>query len=149
MTDSVADLPRSDAGATPPDRGRVVPASASHRTRQGAEYSPGVSAESVGAQALWLGTVSLPPGGRTRAHVHERHETAIYMLSGEAVELWTGDRLQHRDAARPGDYLFIPANVLHVAVNRGAAPALFVVARSEPTAHESMVLRPEMDAAVP
>jgi uncharacterized RmlC-like cupin family protein len=50
---------------------------------------------------------------------------------------------------RPGDYLYIPANVLHVAVNRGSEPAVFLGARNEPTAQESVVMHPEMDANVP
>jgi uncharacterized RmlC-like cupin family protein len=71
------------------------------------------------------------------------------MLSGDELELWTGDQLQHRDVVRPGDYLYIPANVLHVAVNRGSKPAAFLGARNEPTAQESVVMYPEMDAKVP
>jgi uncharacterized RmlC-like cupin family protein len=63
--------------------------------------------------------------------------------------LWTGDALERQDIVRPGDFVFIPANVLHVAVNRGSQPAVFVGARNEPTAEESVVLRPSMDAAVP
>jgi uncharacterized RmlC-like cupin family protein len=71
------------------------------------------------------------------------------MMSGEMLELWTGDKLEHRDQVRPGDYVYIPANVLHVAVNRGATPAVFMGSRNEATAQESVVLRPEMDARVP
>lgn len=65
------------------------------------------------------------------------------------MELWSGERLEHRGVARPGDYLFIPANVPHVAVNRGATPAVFVGVRDEPTAQESLLMRPELDARVP
>ncbi len=66
------------------------------------------------------------------------------------MELWTGEQLEHRDVAYPGDYLFIPANVPHVAVNRNeTAPAVFVGVRNEPTAQESVVMRPELDARVP
>jgi len=98
---------------------------------------------------LWLGFVSLAPGQRTRAHVHERHETALYMMSGPGVELYTGPLLDRRDVVRPGDYLFIPAGLLHVAVNRGEEPALFIGSRNEPTAQESVVLYPDMDNRVP
>ena len=90
------------------DRGRVVKGGAGYRAEQGSDYLPGISAETVGSQALWLGIVTLPPGQRTKAHVHERHETAFYMMSGDEVELWTGDGLQHCDRVQPGDYLFIP-----------------------------------------
>jgi uncharacterized RmlC-like cupin family protein len=127
----------------------VVKGGASYRSEQGSDYRPGISAESTGATSLWLGMVTLPPEQRTKAHVHARHETALYMLSGDEVEMWTGDELQHRDMVRSGDYLFIPANVLHVAVNRGTNPAVFIGARNEPTAQESVILYPEMDARVP
>jgi uncharacterized RmlC-like cupin family protein len=88
-------------------------------------------------------------GYRAEPHVHEYHETALYMLSGDEMELWTGDQLQFRDNVRPGDYIFIPANMLHVAVNRGEEPAVFIGSRNEATAQESVVLRPEMDCKVP
>jgi uncharacterized RmlC-like cupin family protein len=130
-------------------RGVVVKGGLEHRVKQGADYQPGVSAETVGSQIIWLGLMTLPPGARTRAHVHEHHETALYMMSGDVLELWTGDELEHCDHVRPGDYIYVPANVLHVAVNRGTTPAVFMGSRNEATAQESLVLRPEMDACVP
>jgi uncharacterized RmlC-like cupin family protein len=81
--------------------------------------------------------------------VHERHESAFYVLSGDEIELWSGNDLERRDVARAGDFLYIPANVPHVAVNRGAVPAVLVGARNEPTAQESVVMRPELDSRVP
>ena len=65
------------------------------------------------------------------------------------MELWTGDELQHCEVAHAGDYLFIPANVPHVAVNRGSEPAVFIGCRNEPTAQESLVMYPALDARVP
>src|SRR5215212_11201549 len=121
----------------------VVKSGAGYRAEQGSDYEPGVSAETVGSKSLWLGMISLPPGKRTRAHMHEHHETAMYMLSGDEMELWTGDQLQYRDFVRPGDYIFIPANMLHVAVNRSAHSAVFIGSRNEATAQETVVLRPE------
>jgi len=132
-----------------PRIGRVVRGGQPYRSEQGAVYAPGISAETVGATAVFLGVVTLPPGERTRAHVHERHESAFYMLSGDEVELWSGEQLEHREVARPGDFLFIPANVPHVAVNRGATPAVCVGVRDEPTAQESLSMRPGLDARVP
>jgi uncharacterized RmlC-like cupin family protein len=129
-------------------RGVVVRGASEYRAEQGSDYKPGVSAETTGSQVIWLGLMSLPPGGRTRAHVHEHHETALYMMTGDALELYTGDQLEHCEIVRPGDFVFVPANVLHVAVNRSAAPAVFVGSRNEATANESVVLRPEMDAKV-
>lgn len=45
--------------------------------------------------------------------------------------------------------MFIPANVLPVAVNRGNAPAVFVGGRNEPTGQETVVRFREMDAKLP
>ena len=130
--------------------GRVVRGSQPYLSNQGSVYTPGISAETVSAEVLFLGLVTLPPGERTKAHIHERHESAFYLMSGEEVELWTGDQLEHRDVARPGDYLFIPARVPHVAVNRSTnTPAVFGGVRNEPTAQESVLMRPELDGLVP
>ena len=147
MSNSSATVVKS--AATTSRRGMVVKAAPEHRVQQGSDYRAGVSAETTGSQVIWLGLMALPPGGRTKAHVHEHHETALYMMSGDALELWTGDELEHCEAIRPGDFVYIPANVLHVAVNRGAMTAVFIGSRNEATARESMALRPEMDARVP
>jgi uncharacterized RmlC-like cupin family protein len=128
---------------------RVVHGSRTYRSRQGSLYAPAISAETVGAQSLFFGIVTIPARERTKAHAHERHESAFYVLSGEDIELWSGDELQHRELARTGDYLYIPANVPHVAVNRGTKDAVFVGARNEATAQESVVMRPELDRRVP
>ena len=131
------------------DRGRVVRAQESYVGKQGLTYTPGVSAETVGATALWLGTVPVPPGGRTKAHLHEHHESAFDMAGGEEVKLWTGEELQHKDLAHTGDFLYIPAGVPHVAVNRGSEPAMFVGGRTDPHEQESVVMRPDLDERVP
>jgi uncharacterized RmlC-like cupin family protein len=132
------------------NRGCVVRAGEGYQGKQGLNYTPGISAQSAGSVALWLGSGTLPPrGGRTKAHLHENHETAIYLLSGDEVELWTGEQLEHREVAHPGDYLYIPAGVPHVAVNRSERPAIFVLARTDPNEQESVELRPELEGKVP
>jgi uncharacterized RmlC-like cupin family protein len=127
---------------------RVVQAGKNYEGKQGPNYTPGISAESVGSLALWLGSVTLPPGGRIKAHIHEQDESAFYFVSGDEVELYSGDQLQHRAVAHPGDYLYIPAAVPHVAVNRGATPAVFVGGRTDPNEQESAVVRPDLDGRV-
>jgi uncharacterized RmlC-like cupin family protein len=132
------------------DFGGVVRAGERYEGRQGPDYTSGVSAESVGSRALWLGSVTLPPaGGRTKAHFHENHESAFYMISGGEVEVYTGEQLEHREVAHAGDYFYFPAGVPHVAVNRGETPAVFVGARTDPNEQESVVMRPELDEKVP
>ena len=132
------------------DFGGVVRAGERYEGRQGPDYTPGVSAESVGSRALWLGSVTLPPaGGRTKAHFHEDHESAFYMISGGEVEVYTGEQLEHREVAHAGDYFYFPAGVPHVAVNRGETPAVFVGARTDPNEQESVVMRPDLEGKVP
>ena len=128
---------------------KIVRGGASHVAVQGSVYRPGVSSETVGAVAIWLGEISLPAGARTSAHRHEGHETALLMMGGHEIEVWSGVGLAHCDHVRPGDYLFIPAGVPHVAVNRSAEPATFLGARNDPAANESVVLMPELDSVVP
>jgi len=130
--------------------GSVVRAGESYHGKQGLDYTPGVSAQSVGSQAIWLGSVTLPPhGGRTKAHLHEDHETALYLISGDEVELWTGEQLEHKEIARAGDYIYIPAGVPHVAVNRTETPMAFIAGRTDPNEQESVVMRPDLESKVP
>lgn len=84
--------------------GRVVQGTGSRTRLQGSVYARGISAETVGARAVFLGRVTIPPQGRTRAHLHERHESAFDLLRGDAVELCTGPRLEGErgHAARAG-----------------------------------------------
>ena len=52
--------------------------------------------------------------------------------------MYTGDHLDLKEICRPGDYIFVPPQVPHVVVNRGETPAVFVGARNESTAKESV-----------
>ena len=128
---------------------RVIRSTEEYEGKQGPTYAGGVSAESVGSRGIWLGMVTMPPGGRTRAHFHEAHETAFYVLRGEC-DLWFGEDLREHEVARAGDYLYIPAGVSHVAVNRSRTePFVVVGGRTDPSEQESVRLQPELDATVP
>jgi uncharacterized RmlC-like cupin family protein len=116
--------------------------------KQGLDYLAGISAETDGARGLCMHLLTVPPGGRARAHMHESHETAIYVLEGEG-EMWYGPRLEHRMAARAGDMIYIPAGVPHLPMNRSAAPMTAVIARTDPNEQESVVLLPDLDPLVP
>ena len=127
----------------------IVKGGVNYTAEQGSDYAPGVSAESVGAESIFLGVVTLPPGRRTKAHLHEGHETAMYFLEGKSIDMYTGPNLEHHEVMHPGDYLYIPRNVMHVGVNRSDVPAVFVGTRTEATVNESVVLYPDLDAVVP
>jgi uncharacterized RmlC-like cupin family protein len=113
--------------------------------RQGLEYAWGISAESVGARGICAHLVRIPPGGRARAHLHAGHETAIYMLAGTAVT-WFGDGLRERVVNTVGDLIYIPPGCPHLPVNPSASEeAVALVARTDPSEQESVVLLPELD----
>jgi len=117
-----------------------------YQGKQGFSYFAGVSAETAGSQGLCMHLLTVPPGGRAKAHRHAHHETALYVLSGEA-EMWYGARLEERMVCRPGDFIYIPAGVPHLPINLSATePCVAIVARTDPNEQESVTLLPELDA---
>jgi uncharacterized RmlC-like cupin family protein len=46
----------------------------------------------------------------------------------------------------PGDFVYIPAGVPHLPINRTDQPVFAVIARTDPNEQESVVLMPELDA---
>jgi uncharacterized RmlC-like cupin family protein len=117
--------------------------------KQGLSYAPGISAETVGSKAIHLDIITIPPGGRAKAHKHDSHETAIYVISGEATTYF-GERLENQLIARAGDFMYIAPNVPHQPHNASSTePCIAVVARTDPNEQESVVMLPELDAAHP
>ncbi|MCE6951468.1 cupin domain-containing protein [Cereibacter sphaeroides] len=116
--------------------------------RQGFTYNEGVSAQSVGATGICMHLLTIPPGGRARAHKHASHETAIYVLQGETV-MWWGERLENRMEVSEGEILYIPADMPHLPMNLSDRPAVAVIARTDPNEQESVTLLPELEALVP
>jgi uncharacterized RmlC-like cupin family protein len=128
---------------------RLLQAGEQFTGKQGLQYAVGVSAESVGSQAIHMQLVTIPPGGRARAHKHATHETAIYALSGESG-VWHGERLEHHTIVRPGDFFYIPADVPHLPYNPSATETVTaVIARTDPNEQESVVLLPELESIHP
>ncbi len=114
--------------------------------KQGFSYAPAISAETVGAHGIHMQLLTMPPGARAKAHKHASHETAIYVLSGEAGT-WYGERLEHHIVSRAGDFVYIPADTPHLPYNRSQTePAVAVVARTDPNEQESVVMLPELDS---
>jgi uncharacterized RmlC-like cupin family protein len=114
-------------------------------SKQGHHVYEGISAQSAGSRGLCMHVIAIPPGGRARAHLHEDHESAIYMLQGETV-CWYGERLEHRFGLRQGEMAYIPAGVAHLPINGSEhETATCIVARTDPDEQESVVLLPELE----
>jgi uncharacterized RmlC-like cupin family protein len=123
----------------------VIRSAGSYEGRQGLAYDVGVSAESSRARAICMHRLTMPPGARARAHLHEDHESSIYVVSGQG-EFWWGPRLEYHEVVAAGDFIHIPAGVPHVPANLGPEPLEAVVARTDPNEQESVVTLPELDA---
>ena len=136
----------SVAAAHEVERCRLVRSGEEHLGKQGLLYAVDVSAESVGAKGIHLQLVTIPPGGRAKAHKHEAHETALYALSGVSC-MWHGERLEEHAVVQPGDFLYIPANVPHLPYNPSQTESVVaLIARTDPNEQESVVLLPELDS---
>lgn len=86
---------------------------------------------------------SVRPGAATGAHHHGNQETLLYVLEGRARFRY-GPKLEYVAEAAQGDFVFIPAGIIHQEVNGSAdEPTSWVVVRSEP---EPIVVNlPELD----
>ena len=116
--------------------------------KQGFTYVKGITKELVGSNGISMHVLTVPPGGRSKAHKHENHETAIYIISGE-TNAWYGERLENHVVIRTGEMFYIPAGVPHLAANLSDSPFLQVIARTDPNEVEYVVLLPELEALVP
>lgn len=99
----------------------------------GMDRRSGVTPETAGSVNLWSGHVTTPGGAVAGAHHHGDAESAIYMLSGRARFRW-GPRLEHERIAGPGDFIYVPPNVIHSEENMSPdEPVVFVVSRNAGT----------------
>lgn len=86
---------------------------------------------------------TVQPGAATAAHHHGDQETILYVLSGRARFRW-GPRLEHRTEAGTGDFVFIPAEIVHQEINASVEEETsWVVVRSSPD--PIVVNLPELD----
>lgn len=127
---------------------RLVRPQGTFSGKQGFDYFEGIARETVGARAICMHLLTIPPGGRAKAHKHRHHETAIFVLEGRA-RMWFGDRLEEVMEVKAGDLVYIPADMPHLPANPFGEPARAVIARTDPHEQESVVLLPELDALVP
>jgi uncharacterized RmlC-like cupin family protein len=125
---------------------QVIKPEAGYKSKQAVTGFGGISAHNTGAQGICLHLTTIPPGGRAKAHLHENHETAIYVLQGTGG-MWYGDNLSEHLMVKAGEYLYIPASMPHLPYNPSdTEPIIALVARTDPNEQESVVLLPELDA---
>jgi len=108
-------------------------------TRQSLPYFIGISGQTVHATGLSMHLVVIPPGGRAEPHIHVGYETGIYVLEGAVCTRW-GPTLEHEVVSQAGDFLFVPPDVPHEAINLSATEtARAVVARNDPAEQDKVL----------
>jgi uncharacterized RmlC-like cupin family protein len=118
----------------------VIRPDSTYAGKQGFSYFAGISRETAGSTGLCMHMLSIPPGGRAKPHLHEAHETTIYVISGQ-VGMWYGEGLQKYLEMQAGEFLYIPAGMPHLPANLSdSEPCVAVLARTDPNEQESVVL---------
>ncbi len=104
----------------------------------------GVSAKTCGASGVWMGQFFTEAGFRSGAHHHGDVESAIYIVSGRLRFRW-GERLEHSGDGEAGDFIFVPARLVHQEINTSETePLVAIVARG---GQENVVVSVEMAEA--
>ena len=108
-------------------------------TLQRLPYFVGISGATVGSQGLSMHLVVIPPGAKAEPHVHIGYETGIYVLEGRVLTRW-GANLENEVVSEAGEFLFVPPDVPHEAINLSAeSPARAIIARNDPAEQDKVV----------
>ena len=82
-----------------------------------------IDAASCGSEKLWVGVVTVEPATSTGAHHHGECDSVVCITRGRITIRW-GERLEHRAEAGPGDFIYIPAQLVHQEVNESPGTAV-------------------------
>ena len=119
---------------------RIIRPGGTYPGAQGFDYFEGISAQTTGSHGICMHLLEIPPGGAAKPHLHEEHETAIYMISG-VTRMKYGERLSDELEVAAGEFLYIPAGMPHLPYNPSETePATALLARTDPNEQESVVV---------
>ena len=125
--------------ATPVPRVQAIRPDREVLTKQRLPYFVGIAGSTVGARGLSMHLVVIPPRARAEPHSHRGYETGIYVLEGR-VETRYGPDLGASVVSEAGDFLFIPPDVPHEAINLSSTePARAIVSRNDPAEQDNVV----------
>ena len=87
----------------------------------------------------------MPAGVHSKAHVHNKYEIIVFLLEGWAASL-VGEDLEPA-VQGPGDFVFIPKGVPHLAVNLSTEhPVVGLEVRADPQFNEDVELLTQLDS---
>jgi uncharacterized RmlC-like cupin family protein len=96
----------------------------------GSDPTPGMRREQAfEAGSLWAGLVHTEPGAVSGWHHHGDHDSSLYLLAGR-MRLEFGPGGADAVEAAPGDFVHVPAHVVHRESNPADTVATAVVGRS-------------------
>jgi len=72
----------------------------------------------------------VPAGSKSKRHYHP-FETAVYMISGKARAFF-GPNDERWEDMSAGDFVYIPAGMIHSTENTGDTPVEYILARAAP-----------------
>jgi uncharacterized RmlC-like cupin family protein len=106
-----------------------------------------IDRQSVGSEKLWVGVVTVEPATSTGAHHHGDCDSVVCITSGRITIRW-GDRLKKRAEAGPGDFIYIPAQLVHQEINESeSVPVASIVVRSGDNVVENVVTADQLAEA--
>jgi len=106
-----------------------------------------IDRQSVGSEKLWVGVVTVDPATSTGAHHHGDCDSVVCITAGRIAIRW-GERLEKRAEAGPGDFIYIPAQLVHQEVNESDSVAVSsIVVRSGDNVVENVVTAEQLAEA--
>ncbi|HJQ08684.1 MAG TPA: cupin domain-containing protein [Candidatus Saccharimonadales bacterium] len=111
---------------------------------QGQRLIPLITQEMCGTTGLSACMVFMPPGRIAKAHLHAKTDIIVVVIEGYAATL-IGPEMEPVFHG-PGEFIFIPEGVLHVAVNLSSSERLIAIEmRTDPKLNEDVIVTPEYD----
>jgi uncharacterized RmlC-like cupin family protein len=108
---------------------------------------PCITSKACGTTGISAGMVHMPPGAVSKAHYHARSEIVVMCLRGCAATLIGPQLTPYRHG--PGEFIYIPEGIVHVAVNLSDTEELHAVEmRTDPGFNDDVVLTPRYDGPV-
>ncbi len=90
----------------------------------------GISSATTPTQHLSMAYGMVPAGSKSGRHYHP-FETAVYVISGRA-RAYFGANDEHWEDVSAGDFIYIPAGMIHSTENTGEGPVEYLLARAAP-----------------
>lgn len=92
--------------------------------------TPGMDRQqAIATEGVWAGHVRTEPGMVSGWHHHGEHDTVIYVLTG-VLKMEFGPDGTRTVEARPGDFIFVPKEIVHRESNPTEQPAEVVAVRA-------------------